>query len=356
MRYPKHITATPQTEPLVGESQVKNNAGGYVFAVTKKTMLERFLMLGSEGGTFYVSEQKLTQENAKNIIEMVKENGIEVVNTILEVSKASRAPKQDPAIFALALCTTYGDQRTKNAAYSAIASVCRTSTHLFTFCQFIQDLRGWSRGLRRGINNWYASKTPDQLGYQFVKYRQRNGWSHQDVMRLSHPKPQTGTEALFSYVADKLELPQVEQLPANVLAFEEAQRVTNALELAKLIETKGLTWEMVPNEMLNQPVVLNALLMNMPLTAMLRNLNRFAQVGITREKSTEATQHIVKSLTNQRLLIPGAYSPDQYPQHHEGLRPRSWLPWWSYLDAKPSDPRRVERLIRTRFRDRGTDE
>jgi 60 kDa SS-A/Ro ribonucleoprotein len=142
MRYPKHITATPQTEPLVGESQVKNNAGGYVFAVTKKTMLERFLMLGSEGGTFYVSEQKLTQENAKNIIEMVKENGIEVVNTILEVSKASRAPKQDPAIFALALCTTYGDQRTKNAAYSAIASVCRTSTHLFTFCQFIQDLRG----------------------------------------------------------------------------------------------------------------------------------------------------------------------------------------------------------------------
>ena len=47
--------ATSQGEPLPGRTDsVKNNAGGFGFAVDKWQRLRRFLILGSEGGTYYV--------------------------------------------------------------------------------------------------------------------------------------------------------------------------------------------------------------------------------------------------------------------------------------------------------------
>ena len=52
---------TPQTERLPHRSdQTRNSAGGYVWEVDDWTRLERFLILGSEGGTYYVQERALT--------------------------------------------------------------------------------------------------------------------------------------------------------------------------------------------------------------------------------------------------------------------------------------------------------
>ena len=44
----------PQWEPLPG--QVANSAGGHSWAVDEWTRLRRFLILGSEGGSYYASE------------------------------------------------------------------------------------------------------------------------------------------------------------------------------------------------------------------------------------------------------------------------------------------------------------
>jgi len=37
--------------------QVKNNAGGYVFKMDDMRRCERFLIMGSEGGTYYAKEK-----------------------------------------------------------------------------------------------------------------------------------------------------------------------------------------------------------------------------------------------------------------------------------------------------------
>ena len=52
----------PQSEPL-DERQVANSAGGHAYPVDDMTRLQRFLILGSEGGSYYASERKLTLEN-----------------------------------------------------------------------------------------------------------------------------------------------------------------------------------------------------------------------------------------------------------------------------------------------------
>src|SRR5579872_4236410 len=93
--YRKQTTATkrtPQTKPMLGENQVQNNAGGYVYDVGEWKQFERFLILGSEGGTFYVSEQKLTAQNAKNAVKCILADGKRAVDLIVSISEAGRAP------------------------------------------------------------------------------------------------------------------------------------------------------------------------------------------------------------------------------------------------------------------------
>src|SRR5437868_5376314 len=47
---------TPQREPL-DSAQVPNSAGGYAYPVDDWTRLTRWLVLGSEGGSYYATER-----------------------------------------------------------------------------------------------------------------------------------------------------------------------------------------------------------------------------------------------------------------------------------------------------------
>jgi hypothetical protein len=58
--------ATPQSIPLQG--QVANNAGGYYYAVDDWMRFDRFLLLGTEDGTHYVSAIELTRQNAEGAL------------------------------------------------------------------------------------------------------------------------------------------------------------------------------------------------------------------------------------------------------------------------------------------------
>src|SRR5262245_2303187 len=101
-QYANHFQphVTPQSEQA-DPRQVPNSAGGYAFKIPDEARLERWLVLGAEGGTYYASERELTRENAKTILELLKKDPQKTVETIAEFSELGRAPKNDPAIFAL---------------------------------------------------------------------------------------------------------------------------------------------------------------------------------------------------------------------------------------------------------------
>ena len=107
---------TAQSDPISGTSQVPNSAGGFAFPVDDWTRLERFLILGTEGGSYYAGERKLSRENADVVVRCLAANGPDTVARIVAVSEAGRAPKNDPAIFALALAASSGDDATRRAA------------------------------------------------------------------------------------------------------------------------------------------------------------------------------------------------------------------------------------------------
>ncbi len=272
---------TPQSQPIPGAGQTPNSAGGFAWLVDDWTQLERFLILGSEGGTFYVSEQKLTVDNAQAAVRCIQADGRRVVAQVVDVSQGGKAAKNDPALFVLALAAGLGDLETRRAAMEALPLVARTGTHLFHFLEYVEGVRGWGRLLRNGITGWYNGMEPGRLAYQAVKYQQRDGWSHRDALRLAKPVPASAQhDAIFGWIAkgwDEIgsDLPGEESLRL-LWVYERAKRATSEDEIRSLIREHRLTWEFVPSEWLGSREVWAELLPNLPLGALLRNLGRMS--------------------------------------------------------------------------------
>ena len=265
----------PVTEPL-NNRQVANNGGGFSFAVSDKVRLERFLILGTDSGTYYVGEMDLTKQNVNFIIDLIKRDEDLVRNTAVEISKAGRAYRNDAAVFVMALLLVHG--RNKALTVAAIPDVVRTATHVYDLAGFISAFGGWGRAKRDAVNAWFASKSADELAYQAVKYRQRNGWTLRDLMRLSHPKGVDKNVGHFILKGDVIY--EAPDLLHSFKVMQTAQSVEHVLRV--LDNNKNLPWETIPTQFLNDPKVWKKLFENGQLKgqALIRQITRMAKLGM----------------------------------------------------------------------------
>ena len=268
----------PQSEPL-DERQVANSAGGHSYPVDDMTRLRRFLILGSEGGSYYANERKLTLENAAAVKRCIENDGARAVYEIAYISRHGRAPKVGPPLFALAMAATYGHLGTRELAFGYLLQMARTGSQLQMFIDYIGSMRGWGRSLRRAVGNWYLSKDIKQTVYQAVKYRQRYNWTHRDLLRKAHPK--AGSSAFndfFAWITQGTMPDEDDDYFALIHAYEQA-KTADPTALASLIREHDMTWEMMPSEHLDKPEVWEALAEHMPLTALVRNLATLTRLG-----------------------------------------------------------------------------
>lgn len=301
----KGVTATPQSQKA-DPGQKKNFAGGFTFTVSDLDRAKRFLILGSSD-SFYTPGVKLAKQNAKVIISLAESDQAHaLIDTIVEISTAGRAAKQDPALFALAIASSHGSVASKRYALSKLAEVARTGTALFAFLTYVQQFRGWGRALSTAVAAWYTDKSVDSVAYQTAKYRQRDGWTHRDVFRKAHPRTEdTAFRALGEWI---LRGAVSDDLPRIVAGYEKAKAVPVA-DLPDVIREYGLSWEMLPTESLNEPLVWEALLDgNVPLGALLRQLPRLTSIGLIKPLGKWETE-IATRLTSEEALAKARIHP-----------------------------------------------
>lgn len=297
--------------------QVENNTGGFVYSVSDKARLERFLILGTDGGTYYVSETDLTKQNVDWLISLIQKDPGLVLHTVLDVSTNGRAFKQNPAIFAMALLVIHASSESgfKAMAATRVPDVCRPATALYQFAQYIEDLGGWGRAKRRAVAEWFTNKTPEQLAYQAVKYRQRNGWTLKDLMRLSHPvgvDPMVGNFILKNdgsmgeYVVHDVEI---------LNGFKMMQKATSVDGLdgvLHILQEYNLPWETIPTQFLKDPKVWKALFYGGDLRgqALVRNVVRLAKIGAFDDMVFAADY--ANALTNSNMIEKTRLHPIQF--------------------------------------------
>ena len=116
----------------------------------------------------------------------------ELLELIKSVSVHGRAPKQEPTLLALAAAIVHAPTpAAKTLALDAMSVVSRIPTHLFALLGHVTSMsqaahssKGWGRGMRRAVGDWYTSKSGRELAMQMTKYKNREGWTHQDVLRM----------------------------------------------------------------------------------------------------------------------------------------------------------------------------
>ncbi len=296
---------TPQSEKA-RDDQKLNDAGGYVFETSLEQQVRRFLITGTEGGTYYVNERDATKRSFRALKKLIDEDPQAVLEQITEVSLQGLAASQEPLLFAFALLL---DTREipKEILKLTFQRIVRTGTHLFYFVSQLKGLRGWGRRARDIVKSWYEDKKVESLSYQCEKYKQRHGFTHRDLLRLSHPKALSPLrKKFFDYLCDREVF--MEDLPPTSKGAFLARR-PNA-DIAALIKEYRLPRECVDTEHLKRIEVWKALLVDMPLGALVRNLGKMTSIGLLKQSNDEV-RFVKDRLTDPIIILKSRIHPIQ---------------------------------------------
>jgi 60 kDa SS-A/Ro ribonucleoprotein len=190
-----------------------------------------------------------------------------------------------------------------------------------------------------------------KLEYQVAKYQSRqvegtnNKWTHKDVIRMAHVKPVgEGHDNLFSYLTKGADsTPPIRYNQFKLInAVDEIFKTDNTKKAVQLISDFNLTHEMIPTELKNKAEVWEALLPKMPLTAMIRNLNKMTAVGILTGSGTHKAT-VIKNLTDMDYLKASRVHPmtvlnalKTYSQGQGMKGSLTWKPVQQIVDALDS--------------------
>lgn len=308
----RSIPQTEQADPL----QVPNTGGGFSFQVSSMDRLMRFLILGSEGGTYYIGEKDLTKQNLDNLRSLTSTAPKDVIDLAAQISDEGRSYRNDAAVFVLAFVMTNGSEDAKVYARSQMGRIVRTSYHLFQFESFLKTLAtgsGLGSSRNKAIASWYLNKTPEQIAYQAVKYRQRNGWTHRDSLRQSRPNFFTDlSDDVAKWILGKYN-GNIDQLPAVIQGFEYAQNCNDVGGLLKVLDDyKMLPWEALPTQFLKEPKVWKKLFGNGQLKgqALVRNITRLARIKAFDDLVFAGDY--AKALTDEQMIAQTRLHPLNY--------------------------------------------
>jgi 60 kDa SS-A/Ro ribonucleoprotein len=354
--------ATPQTQPIPGRTdQVRNNAGGYVYAKDLWTKAEDFLILGTSGGTYYLGEDRLTAQNADVIFQAIREDGPRLVRLACDVTvgRPPRAPKPRPALFALAAAHAQGDPATRQAFKTAFAEMVRTTDHLAMVFGYGKQLGGKStprgtapvtgRSLRSAYASWFDGSDVNKVARKALKGMQRKtpageALALRDVLRIAHPKA-SGAEwaALFGWLAGNADDGQARECVREINSYLAARDVTTEEQARFMVVHRRVPWEYLPSEMLKHPGVWEDLAETAGLGALIRNLARMTRLG-TLAPFAAANATVTRRLTDPaelaaarihpmdawlalRVYLSGRSQPDPRKQ------PQTWTPVPAITDA-----------------------
>ena len=305
----------------IDPDQVANNAGGFVWQISDREQVIRYLIIGSEGGNYYQTPQQVSSTCASCVIRMTRtsDNFKWLVDTIRQVSIEGRAAKQESTLLALATAIVFArTPADKTEALNAVKDCVRILTHMYMLIGYIKIFSkaghpsltasasdtaatatavtgsGIGRGIRRVFGDYFYSRTGIEIANLTTKYQNREGWTIKDVLTLIHIDPKKmkddgGRLAIEHVFKTKEEFTQILATapptaeptktflcaikeihtiierplkPAAAATAATAQSAEELNRIVQLINQVGLCREQLPSQLFKQRKVWEALLTN----------------------------------------------------------------------------------------------
>ena len=254
--------------------QIPNNAGGFVWQISNKEQVIRYLVIGSEGGNFYQTPQQVSSKCASCVLQMTRtpDNFKWLIETIRDVSTSGRAAKQESTLLALATAIVFAPTpAAKTEALNAVNDCVRILTHMYMLIGYIKIFSkaghpnltaaatatttsatatasasappvvtvgsGLGRGIRRVFGEYFYSRTGIEIANLMTKYQNREGWNIKDVLTLIHIDPKKMKDDGGRLAIDYIFKPKEEFEPILTAAPPTADRVKQLLNAIKEINT-----------------------------------------------------------------------------------------------------------------------
>lgn len=173
---------------------------------------------------------------------------------------------------------------------------------------FMMILEGQGRGqggraVKRQVSKFLNSVSE----YWAIKYNGHGrGYSLGDIVKTAHPKPISDKQkAIFAYLVgkeyDKMQVPQIS-------AYEALKKTTDTKEQISLIQEGRLPHEVVTGVIKPDKEIWNAILHQMPIFALLRNLNTLDRAGVLDENR----EYITSVLNDPERLAKSKILPFRF--------------------------------------------
>lgn len=161
---------------------------------TNLARLRRFLYMGDECHMFPRSvTPSFTPEITQCIQELINSNLQE--EAVAEIKRAYNNDHYlgiETLIHALVAIGHAENIPTRQLAMAAAEEICTTAAMVLTFTHFYKKAsepsKGWGRGHRRFLVNWYNGKEAKDLAVEVTKVKTRYRWSHKDILCMAHIK------------------------------------------------------------------------------------------------------------------------------------------------------------------------
>ncbi len=200
--------------------QVANHAGGFVWKLTDLEHARRYLIMGAkDNGNFYQTSEQVSTECNTSILRVIRSESPDdfkhLCAMVEDISVRGLAARQEPTLLALAAAIVFAPTAEKKAAALALVPKCvRIPTHAFMLAGYVTDLsqckpgkekgKGWGSGFRKALGQYYTSRRGLELATALTKYKNREGWRHEDLLRMLHVNPAAlrddGARLVFKYV------------------------------------------------------------------------------------------------------------------------------------------------------------
>jgi hypothetical protein len=180
----------------------------------------RYLIMGAkDNGNFYQTSEQVSTECNTSIIRLIRSKSPDdfkqLCAMVEDISVRGLAARQEPTLLTLAAAIAFAPTAEKKAAALAMVPKCvRIPTHAFMLAGYVSDLsqckpgkekgKGWGSGFRRALGQYYTSRRGLELAMALTKYKNREGWRHEDLLRMLHVNPAAlkddGARLVFKYV------------------------------------------------------------------------------------------------------------------------------------------------------------
>ena len=262
--------SVPQT-CKIDIDQVANHAGGFVWKLSDLEHAKRYLIMGAkDNGNFYQTTEQVSTECHTSILRIIRSknpNDFQKLCEMLEeISVRGLAARQEPTLLSLAAAIVFAPTPEKKAAALALVPKCvRIPTHAFMLSGYVTDLsqckpgkekgKGWGSGFRKALGQFYTSRRGLELATAVTKYKNREGWRQEDLLRMLHINPTSlkdfGAQLVFKYVfaCARGEKDFIRKLLTDIAAAKTHERTMQLLETpipvsqkpAKALAAKALT-------------------------------------------------------------------------------------------------------------------